>query len=91
MGRSCRRYISDAMLELYRTTGCPYCRKVERTLEDLGLEYASHDVSPFRGARDGVREISGQSGVPVLVDRENGVTGMAESDAIVAYLERTYG
>lgn len=79
------------MLELYRTAGCPYCRKVECTLEALGLEYEPHDVSPFRGGRDEVREVSGQSGVPVLVDRENGVTGMAESDDIVAYLERTYG
>jgi glutathione S-transferase len=35
--------------------------------------------------------VSGQTGVPVLVDEEHGVEGMAESDDIVAYLERTYG
>lgn len=79
------------MLELYRLTGCPYCLKVERKLEELGLEYERHDVSPFRFLRSEVKAVSGQSGVPVLVDAENGVSGMPESDDIVDYLERTYG
>ena len=79
------------MLELYRVSGCPHCAKVERKLDELDLEYEYHDVSPFRFRRTGVKEVSGQSGVPVLVDSENAVTGMAESDDIVAYLERTYG
>jgi len=29
--------------------------------------------------------------VPVLVDHDEGVDGMPESDDIVAYLEETYG
>ena len=79
------------MLELYSLTGCPYCTKVERKLDELDLAYERHDVSPFRFRRTAVKEVSGQSGVPVLVDPENSVTGMAESEDIVAYLERTYG
>jgi glutathione S-transferase len=41
--------------------------------------------------RTEVEEVSGQTGVPVLVDPEHGVEGMPESDDIVEYLEETYG
>ncbi len=78
------------MIELYSLTGCPYCATVESKLEALGLEYERHGVLPFKFLRFGVRRVSGQSGVPVLVDEEHGVEGMAESDDIVAYLDRTY-
>jgi len=77
-------------LELYELEGCPYCAKVKRTLEDLDLDYESHLVPASHGDRTEVEEISGQTGVPVLVDADNGVEGMAESDDIVAYLEETY-
>jgi len=77
-------------LELYELEGCPYCAKVKRTLEDLDVDYESHLVPASHGDRTEVEEISGQTGVPVLVDADNGVEGMAESDDIVAYLEETY-
>ena len=79
------------MIELYSLSGCPYCAKVEQKLDELGLEYERHDVPRLRSQRETVQDLSGQSGVPVLVDPEHDVTGMAESDDIVAYLERTYG
>lgn len=79
------------MIELYSLTGCPYCAKVERKLDELDLEYERNGVSPFRSRRTAVKEVSDQSGVPVLVDPDHDVAGMAESDDIVAYLERTYG
>ncbi|MFB6085816.1 MAG: glutaredoxin family protein [Halodesulfurarchaeum sp.] len=79
------------MIELYSLTGCPYCAKVEGKLEELGLEYERHDVPNLRSRRETVTEVSGQTGVPVLVDPENDVSGMPESDDIVKYLERTYG
>ena len=79
------------MLELYSLSGCPYCAKLERKLEALALEYERHAVSAFRFRRTEVKEVSGRSGVPGLVDHRHDVTGLAESDAIVAYLERAYG
>ncbi|MCU4718078.1 glutathione S-transferase N-terminal domain-containing protein [Halapricum hydrolyticum] len=78
------------MLELYRLPGCPYCAKAERKLDELELEYETHNVPPFRFLRSEVKSVSGQSGVPVLVDPEHGIEGMAESDDIVAHLENTY-
>jgi glutathione S-transferase len=78
-------------LILYELEGCPYCAKVKNKLADLGLEYESRMVPRAHSERTEVEEVSGQTGVPVLIDEDNGVDGMAESDDIVAYLEETYG
>jgi len=78
-------------LELYELPGCPYCAKVIDKLDELDLEYVSHEVPRSHSERTEVEEVSGQTGVPVLVDPDNGVEGMPESDDIVEYLERTYG
>jgi glutathione S-transferase len=78
-------------LVLYELDGCPYCAKVTNKLDQLGLEYESRSVPSAHSERTEVEEVSGQTGVPVLVDEDNGVEGMAESDDIVAYLDRTYG
>jgi len=78
-------------LELYELQGCPYCAKVRRALDDLDLAYESHAVPRKRTQRREVHEVSDQYGVPVLVDADNGVEGMAESDDIVAYLYEEYG
>lgn len=83
--------MADPDLVLYELAGCPYCMKVRRTLADLELEYESRSVPRARNDRTDVYEASGQYGVPVLVDRANGVEGLAESDDIVAYLYEEYG
>jgi glutaredoxin len=80
-----------ANLVLYELPGCPYCAKVKEKLADLDLEYESREVPRSHDARTEVKEVSGQTGVPVLVDEDHGVEGMPESDDIVAYLEKTYG
>jgi glutaredoxin 3 len=78
-------------LTLYSLPGCPFCAKVKRKLDDLDLDYEKIEVPRRHGQRTEVEAVSGQTGVPVLVDPEHGVDGMPESDDIVAYLERTYG
>jgi glutaredoxin 3 len=78
-------------LTLYELRRCPYCAKVRRALDDLDLAYESRYVPGTRSRRDEVYEISGQYGVPVLVDEDNGVEGMPESDDIVEYLYEEYG
>jgi glutathione S-transferase len=80
-----------ANLELYELEGCPYCAKVKQKLADLDLEYESHMVPRSHDERTEVEEVSGQTGVPVLVDPDNGVDGMPESDDIVEYLDEEYG
>ena len=80
-----------ANITLYELEGCPYCAKVIDKLEQLGLEYDSVMVPSSHAQRDEVKEVSGQTGVPVLVDEEHDVEGMPESDDIVEYLDETYG
>ena len=83
--------VSSPELELYHLQGCPYCKQVTQALSDLGLEYKTHSVAHSRSNRPEVEEVSGQRGVPVLVDRTNGIEGMAESDDIIEYLYDEYG
>ena len=64
---------------------------MKHALDDLGLEYTAHPVPGSRRNRGEGYEGSGQYGVPVLVDRTNGVEGMPESDDIVRYLHREHG
>ena len=75
---------------LYRLEGCPYCEKVVSRLEELDLDFESVWVEGMHSRRNEVRRVSGQRGVPVLLDDVHGVT-MAESDRINEYLAATYG
>ena len=77
------------MLELYHIEGCSYCQMVRETLDELGLSYVVRTVSPDHAGRDRVREISGQSLVPVLVDTERHQV-VHESRDIIAYLREHY-
>ncbi|PSP63833.1 NrdH-redoxin [Halobacteriales archaeon QH_8_67_27] len=71
---------------LYQLDGCPYCEKVADRMDELGLDYETEWVEALHSQRDEVKRVSGQRGVPVLVDEDRGVT-MAESDRIVEYLD----
>jgi glutaredoxin len=79
-----------APIQFYALDGCPFCAKVRRTLDDLGVEYETHHVPSDHAERTEVREISGQTEVPMIVDPDHGVEGMDESDEIVEYLRETY-
>lgn len=74
---------------LYRLHGCPYCERVVRHLQALDIPFRSRFVAGEHSRRDAVARESGLRSVPLLVDRERGVT-LAESDNIVTYLESTY-
>jgi glutathione S-transferase len=76
-------------LTLYRLEGCPYCELVVDRMEELDLEFESVWVEGLHSKRDEVRRVSGQRGVPVLVDDSRGLT-MAESERIVEYLDTSY-
>jgi glutathione S-transferase len=75
---------------LYRLQACPYCERVVRVLDDLGLDYRSRFVEPMHAERDVVKRLTGKRTVPAVVDDRTGVT-MSESGNIVDYLRATYG
>ena len=76
-------------ITLYQLDGCPYCEKVADRLDELDIDYDTEWVEAMHSERNEVKEVSGQRGVPVIVDDETGVT-MAESPRIVEYVNKTY-
>ncbi|PSP81443.1 glutaredoxin [Halobacteriales archaeon QS_1_68_20] len=80
----------DPPITVYRLQGCPFCERVVRKLNDLGLPYESRFVEAWHSRRDVVKRVSGKRSVPAIVDERTGIT-MSESGNIVEYLDATYG
>ena len=78
----------EQMLELYQFEACPFCSQVREKLSDLGIDFIARQVD--KNDRERVEEVSGQTGVPVLVD-PNTDTVMSESEDIVDYIDERYG
>ena len=74
---------------LYQLDGCPFCEKVADRLDEVGVEYDTIWVDAMHSDRNEVKRVSGQRGVPVLVDEDRGVT-MPESENILSFVDRTY-
>jgi glutaredoxin len=76
-------------ITLYQLDGCPYCEKVADRLDELDVDYDTEWVEALHSERNDVKEVSGQRGVPVIVDDDTGVT-MAESARILEYVDSSY-
>lgn len=74
--------------KLYQFDSCPFCMRVRNVIDELGVDVEIVHISPWD--RSKVVELSGQSGVPLLVDEEKDLV-MPESADIIAYLRETYG
>jgi len=75
------------MIELYETDYCPFCAVVKETLEELELDFTVVSVPSPPHLRMEVKELSGQSLVPVIVDGEDVVN---DSRRIIQYLKNKY-
>ena len=73
------------MIKLYQYEECPFCAKVRRKLDELGLKYEKINVDP---ANKPAAVLSVGHTVPVIDD--NGMI-MNESDKIIGYLSQKYG
>jgi glutaredoxin len=80
-------------LSLYYFDGCPFCVRVLRAIDALGLEVELRNIysDPARLAE--LREVRGRTTVPVLriTSPEGEDRWMPESADIVRYLQATYG
>jgi glutathione S-transferase len=77
-------------LILYNIEASPYCRKVREALVELDLDVMIENVGKGSRRREELAHRGGKVRVPYLIDPNEDV-GLYESDAIVAYLEATYG
>lgn len=75
------------MITLYLKTNCPFAARVIASLNALELEYEEKNVA-HPGVLDELVARGGKTQSPYLVDGE---TELYDSEAIVAYLEKTYG
>jgi glutaredoxin len=80
--------LRDTNIVLYQAEWCPYCARVRSKLTDLLLDYKNVNVPQSHSERTVVKEVSGQTGIPVLVDGD--VVIADDDDAIIEYLEKTY-
>lgn len=72
------------MMKLYVETGCPYCAKVLRTVDELSIPIEQKNIADS-GVSEELISLGGKRQVPYLVDTDEGVQ-MYESDDIVQYL-----
>ena len=76
------------MMKLYQAEWCPYCARVRSKMTELGLSYVNVDVPRNKRDRTELLEVSGQTGVPTLVDGDLVIAD--DDDAIIAHLEKNY-
>jgi glutaredoxin 3 len=58
-------------IKIYTTPTCGYCHQAKRYLTDRGISYKEYDVSVNHSAAGEMVQLTGQTGVPVIVvDKE---------------------
>jgi glutaredoxin 3 len=75
------------MIQVYQAEWCPYSHLVREKLTELGVDFVARQVEPNPRDRTGLKELSGQRGIPVVV-LEDGRVLSGESEQIVAFLDR---
>jgi glutaredoxin 3 len=76
------------MFKLYQVEWCPYCARVRSRLTDLEITYINVNVPRSKADRKELIEVSGQNGVPTLVDGD--VIIADDDEAIIKYVEEKY-
>lgn len=76
-----------ANVKIYTTPSCPWCKKTKEFLKENNISFKEFDVSSDEKARDEMLELSGQTGVPVVVIGDEVLVGY-DPDAIMEALEK---
>lgn len=80
-------------LALYYYDGCPYCMRVQRVIDRLGIPVEMRNILRDRNHQDDLIAARGRRTVPVLriTDGDGRDEWMPESTDIVDYLEQRFG
>jgi glutaredoxin 3 len=76
------------MIKLYQAEWCPFSHRIRAKLTELGINYEAVNVSASAEKRAELKEITGNSTIPVLADGEK---VFSDSSEILSYLEEEYG
>jgi glutaredoxin len=80
------RSYGSANVELFVTSWCGYCRKMERFLKEKGIQYTAYDIEKDDNAARIHKELGG-GGVPVVRIGSDVVHGY-NPEAVMSYLNR---
>ena len=75
------------MPQLYQAEWCPFSHRVRAKLTELGVPYEAINVPAEGEERTEVKELTGSTAIPVLVDGEEIIS---DSSEIISYLEENY-
>jgi glutaredoxin 3 len=75
------------MPRLYQAEWCPFTHRVRAKLTELGVTYEAISVPAEGEERTEVKELTGNTAIPVLVD---GGEVISDSSEIISYLEENY-
>ena len=80
-------------LALYHFEACPFCARVRRVVDELGIEVELRDIHADRSSLEELRQARGRTTVPVLriTSADGEERWMPESADIVRYLRASYG
>ncbi|HET9029620.1 MAG TPA: glutathione S-transferase N-terminal domain-containing protein [Candidatus Aquilonibacter sp.] len=81
--------MTDTNIVLYQAEWCPYCAHVRRVMTDLLLDYKVVNVPRDHSQRTVCKDVFGVTGIPSMIDGDVKIAD--DDDAIIAYLEKTYG
>ncbi|RME78435.1 NrdH-redoxin [Candidatus Woesearchaeota archaeon] len=74
-------------VEIYSTPSCPYCKAAKEYFKSEGIEYVDYDVSKDHKKAEEMLELSGQTGVPVIVIGDYVIVGFDKEAITKALLE----
>ena len=74
-------------MKLYQAEWCPFSHRVRAKLTELGIDYEAVNVSASAEKRTELKELTGDSAIPVLVDGEEVISDSGEA---ISYLEGKY-
>ena len=75
------------MIKLYQAEWCPFSHRVRAKLTELGVGYEVVNVSASSERREELKDITGDSAIPALVDGEKVIS---DSDEAISYLQEKY-
>jgi glutaredoxin 3 len=75
------------MIKLYQAEWCPFSHRIRAKLTELGIDYEAVNVSASAEKRVELKEITGNSTIPVLADGEK---VFSDSSEILSYLGEKY-
>ena len=75
------------MIKLYQAEWCPFSHRIRAKLTELGIDYEAVNVSASAEKRAELKEITGNSTIPVLADGEK---VFSDSRDILSYLGEEY-